>query len=798
VRALLIASALVLLPAAAATSSAMPAVRSGHPGAAPGTPAPATSPVSPAPAPAAPAEPDTVPVPEVAQRAEEVARLVRDLEASLRPVPVIVTIEKRLPEIVERSSALSQKTARQLDASPTAAVLNELTDQWRTNRDLLTAYVETLAQRARALEESLARLTSLRATWTRARTDARASRAPAAVVERIDGVLTAVGSVRAQMETQRAATLLLQDRLAREVAQCEAILARITAVRMDIPTRLLEQDSVPIWNTAELARGLAELPERIRQAATASAAQLGQFASEQRRKLGLQLVLFAALSALMVVARRTVTDGGAVFGRPLSAGLLLTILTTWWIHLPAPPRAAVAVFEVLALMSALRLMRLLIAPDFTPRLNVLAALFAADLLRHLASIVPLLEQQIFLLEMLAGIAVLGWEIRSRPQNRPTAMRALLAVLVVALGAAMAGYMTLGLLLGAGVVGSGYLALILGAGLRVADGLVSLALRTPPLARLWSVERHRPLLERRAHRVLHLVAVATWVVFALRYLGLWNTAADVTRAALAAELKRGALSLSLGDVVVFLVTVGAAFVLSGLIRFGLEEDVYPRLRVGRGLPSVLSTLLHFAILFVGFLVALAALGLDLTKVTILAGAFGVGIGFGLQGVVNNFVSGLILLVERRIDVGDAVQIGDVAGQVQQMGMRACTIRTWEGAEVIVPNATLVSDKVANWTLSDRLRRIDVAVGVAYGTQPEKVMEVLLGVARAHKQVLLEPAPIALFLGFGESSLRFELRVWTDRFDLWLLTQSELAVAVYEALRAASIEIPFPQREVRLRS
>jgi potassium-dependent mechanosensitive channel len=288
------------------------------------------------------------------------------------------------------------------------------------------------------------------------------------------------------------------------------------------------------------------------------------------------------------------------------------------------------------------------------------------------------------------------------------------------------------------------------------------------------------------------------VLALRYFGLWNVAVDVVEAALGAELRRGSLSVSLGDVLVFGVTVAVAFVVSGLVRFVLAEDVYPRVSVGRGLPSVLSTLLHYAILLFGFLLALAAVGVDLTKVTILAGAFGVGIGFGLQAIVNNFVSGLILLVERRIDVGDAVQVGDLGGEVQHMGMRACTVRTWDGAEVIIPNATLVSDKVANWTLSDRRRRIDVAVGVAYGTPPEKVMETLLSVARGHKEVLTEPAPVALFMGFGDSALRFELRVWTDRFDLWLLTQSQLSVAVYDALRTSGIEIPFPQREVRLRS
>ena len=126
-----------------------------------------------------------------------------------------------------------------------------------------------------------------------------------------------------------------------------------------------------------------------------------------------------------------------------------------------------------------------------------------------------------------------------------------------------------------------------------------------------------------------------------------------------------------------------------------------------------------------------------------------------------------------------------------------MRTWEGAEVIVPNASLVSEKVMNWTYSDRLRRMDLPVGVAYGSAPEKVLELLLAVAHAHPGVLAQPVPEALFMGFGESALNFELRAWTGRFNQWAAVRSELGVAVYAALRDVGLEIPFPQREVRLR-
>jgi small-conductance mechanosensitive channel len=168
------------------------------------------------------------------------------------------------------------------------------------------------------------------------------------------------------------------------------------------------------------------------------------------------------------------------------------------------------------------------------------------------------------------------------------------------------------------------------------------------------------------------------------------------------------------------------------------------------------------------------------------------------VVNNFVSGLILLYERPVQLGDMVEVGGVIGEVKRIGMRSSTVRTLQGAEVIVPNGNLISDQVVNWTFSDRRRRMEVKVGVAYGTDPERVLELLRQVARENTGVLADPEPVALFLGFGDSSLDFELRAWTPLFESWWLTQSELNVAVNRAIADAGIEIPFPQRDLHLRT
>jgi small-conductance mechanosensitive channel len=311
-----------------------------------------------------------------------------------------------------------------------------------------------------------------------------------------------------------------------------------------------------------------------------------------------------------------------------------------------------------------------------------------------------------------------------------------------------------------------------------------------------VRGHRDLLQWRIHRILVLAAFAGWVARSLDYVGLFLPALGLGSAVLATQLGRGSIQMSFGDVAEFAVTVWAAYLTSAFIRFVLSEDVYPRTGLTRGMSYAISSLLNYVIIALGFVLALGALGLDLTKVTVLAGALGVGIGFGLQSVVNNFVSGLILLFERPIHVGDIVEVGNLSGEVVRIGIRASIVRTPNGAEMIVPNAQLVTERVTNWTLSDRTRRIDLPVGVDYASPPEKVVEVLEAVARGHPQIMPSPAPQAVFTAFSDSAITFELRAWTNRFDRWPKVRTELAAAVYAALQDAGMTMPLPQREVRV--
>jgi small-conductance mechanosensitive channel len=208
---------------------------------------------------------------------------------------------------------------------------------------------------------------------------------------------------------------------------------------------------------------------------------------------------------------------------------------------------------------------------------------------------------------------------------------------------------------------------------------------------------------------------------------------------------------------------------------------------------------YVIFVVGLFIALQVAGVNLNSLAVLGGALGIGIGFGLQAIASNFVSGLILLFERPIKVGDRVEVGDHNGDVIRIGARATWVRTNDNIVIVLPNTEFITSPVVNWTANDRQVRFLVPVGVSYSSDPKQVRELLLGVARGHADVLGHPPPDVIFKGFGDSSLDFELRVWTKAMvDQAPMLKSDLYFAIFEAFRENAIEIPFPQRDLHLRS
>lgn len=265
-----------------------------------------------------------------------------------------------------------------------------------------------------------------------------------------------------------------------------------------------------------------------------------------------------------------------------------------------------------------------------------------------------------------------------------------------------------------------------------------------------------------------------------------------------SLRLGQNNYSLLSISVLLAMVLGVFVLSGIFTNFLRSRVLRLTGMDRGSREAISILVKYSFIFVGVVVLLQIWGLDLSSLAIIASALGVGIGLGLQNIAKDFGSGLILVFERPIQVGEFVEFGSFQGIVERIGARSTEIKTLDQISIIVPNSRFLEQEVINWSHRNPVSRIRLPIGVAYSSDPAVVKQILTDVSYQHSEVLSKPPPQVFFIGFGDSALNFDLLVWIADPAKQLIIKSDLYFDVEAALREHSIEIPFPQQDLHLRS
>jgi potassium efflux system protein len=309
-----------------------------------------------------------------------------------------------------------------------------------------------------------------------------------------------------------------------------------------------------------------------------------------------------------------------------------------------------------------------------------------------------------------------------------------------------------------------------------------------------------------------VVLGLWVIWAdllpavgiLREVELWSTSGTVTFEVTDATGEQRLVQeerlvpVTLVDLCLALLIGVMTLVVARNLPGLLEISLFHKLQTGTGERYAYAAILKYGITLVGVVLALGVIGVSWSNIQWLVAAVGLGLGFGLQEIFANFVSGLIILFERPIRVGDTVTVGDISGTVTRIRIRATWITGFDRKELVVPNKEFVTSKLVNWSLSDAILRVDMPVGIAYGSDTQKAMEVLHRAADENEHVLREPRPQVLFLGFGDSALQFELRVFSPDVERRLLIKHQLHLAVDAGFRAAGIEIAFPQRDLHLRS
>jgi potassium efflux system protein len=745
--------------------------------------------------------------------AQQTRIALRDARPLMRADTSVLRIERAL---TAQETQVAHLTSPARLAQIPMMSQRELADHrqaWRAMREHFEEEQETLAARSAELEVARTPLVELRRTWRALRDAVVADRGPDdARLPRIESSIELVRVAATTLETERDAVQALEDRVGELVIASEDVGDDIRDALAAYRDRLFVRDRAPLWDG--LGADVVDANELPWGEHLAAQGELVREQSPAIFRLGLAIALLALVLGAArrrlerVAAPAELESAMGVARKPIATALVLGLLASGFVVTNAP----VFFFDSVAVVIVAPIAWLLwplVPRSMRAFIAIVAATVVIDRIEGTMSDGSALRRGLVLAESIGFGGALGaWVQRESVATDDTTRQArgLAVIAGSVLGAAFVanvlGYAFLATVLVRGTAFALGGALSLATALRIFDALSELMLSSPLAQRSHGVRLHRALIHARLHRGLVLALCLAWGVLVLGGYGLATPFFSWLDDTLRAHGSFGTLDLSLGEVLGAALVLCVSWIITRMVLFVLELDVLPRLSLEAGVGGAISGLTRYMLFGLGLILALATLGIDASQIALVAGALGVGVGFGLQGIVANFIAGLVLMLERPVRLGDRIEVGSLVGSVDRIGLRSSTVRGDDGAEVIVPNETLIGREVVNWTLSDRKRRVQIAVGVAYGTDPRRVVETVLAAVMGHERVLgrAEGAtdPVVQFTAFGPSSLDFVVRFWTADEDDGTALKSEIGILVLDALIAAKIEIPFPQQEVRVLS
>jgi len=744
---------------------------------------------------------------QVVYQAGSLGQQLADLKSRIEMVDSLQRMEERLARAKARTDGFLLRLAGlNADDLQSYQQLAALKGEVRGETDAVGDVVDSLGESIRTVESWRRQWTAEKKRWARWRSILGEDLALKSVADAFSRAGTDINEALDLISRKLEPLLAVQQKAGDISARTHGLLDRIDAMMVQQRGGAL-RGGTPVMFSVGYLRQLIDLaldPAKMVKPLPPPAAA---FFASKGWVIFLQVLVFAVLLAILRRFRPTLLGhtGRRFLGkRPVSVALFVSLFTLTFLYGPQPAIWRMLI-QTLAGVAVSRLAAAFVKEAWVQRAIYILVLVMIGFQALLILGVPLALMRLFILGWtVAGLIYYGWRARKGSlAGRPVSQVWLLRLVTLVFGViAMADFIGFGgfaVRLMDGAIRSAVLLLMGWAMIRLARVALELGFESFPMEKV-------PLFGSKANAVLGRAILVCNVLIvgfvAANLVVAWKLYAiplEALQAFFTFGLAFGGQRITVGLVLLAAVILYGAFVLSWGLQSLLMENVLSRRQMDTGARISIARLVHYALVLVGFFIALGALGFELKNVTIIGGALGVGIGFGMQTIVNNFVCGLILLFERPIKVGDVIQISDgQQGRVLNLGLRATTIRTFDRAEIVVPNSDLIAGQVVNWTLGDRNIRLTVPVGVAYGSNVETVMRVLTEVADGSPRVLKEPQPVVLFLNFGESSLDFELRVWIADFsDQWII-KSELVREIDRRFRSEGVEIPFPQRDLHLRS
>ena len=687
--------------------------------------------------------------------------------------------------------------------------LERLVRAWYNYKNKFDAIQETFKSRIKEVESLKTELKKELDKWETISDELKQKSLPEEFLQNADSARTVLNLMLSKTMERLDTLFIMRSRQTKLILIIDDMIRILEEEQKVFQSSYFILDSNPIWGSADSAIRVQNVKAHFKTEITESYNNLKIYLRSNNEIVILQLVFIILLIIGFLLMNRIWPTGkldidskreiqaGFVIRHPFFASLLIGIIISLFFYMNRPPVLG-SFFVMLLMFSSLVLLPGLLTKKIKIPLLLLFALFIINFIQEFLPYQSFVNRMILILQSLTAILLIifAYRIKSEYELKPGRERFFTRfiwifgiLMIFAFIANIIGAVKLSDFLISSTIGTLTFSVITVTIVIILNSLMILLIKGKKAQSIPLYEQLKKLIDKRIRPLINWGGLILWVFVALIHFRLLKPVQDLIDNIMDFEFMIFTVAISIGGIISFLLIVFFTYIFVRFVKSIFKDEWVTKSSLPRGTADSISMLIRYTIVAFGIYLALAALGISLNKFGFMAGALGVGIGFGLQNVVLNFVAGLILNVERPIHIGDVIEVDQYMGTVTEIGVRASKVLTWDGSEVIVPNGLLISNKVVNWTLENKKRRLVISIKTPFDADPEKVINLLTEVAINHKNTLKQPAPFALFNGYESSFLDFSLYCWVE-FNVSLSTKSDIAIAANKAMKAAGISAPLP--------
>lgn len=765
-------------------------------------------------------QPQAIAVVNIIQNIESVNEEIKSTERILVLDNRIVQIDSLFPEYLEYVKSEKLRSEKFVKSNPNRQKIDNLILKWKADLNHLSAWESSINQSV----ERNARLEEIalfsEQTWGLTYENAIAKEAPQELLISVKNTWDNLKTTTNKIVDQNNQLLILESKINKQKRIIKEVIAGLIELKNSDIYALFNLRHAPLWNSSfEIPTGYKSSDEQM-ESIKASLTKISKEVISPQGGIYIYLFLVILFVLLIKFLNRTFTkypfneqDGDLqnakdiILNHPISCTIFYALVIAKFFFNETPTLFR-DILILAGLITSLTLIKPYMYKRFKKILYFIILFFILDSIKTYFWF-PSSQYRIYLLLESTLILLITYQF-TKPYLETRKMKigkfGLLLIrctpiiyflTIISMASNILGYSNLADITIKIILQSATTIIIFYGMMLVTDGLVIGLIQQHFSVKESYNQTKKLLLEKNSLKIIRVIAVVFWGLYFLQMIYLLRPLTIWVSDYLSQPHKLGTTSFTIGSILTFLLILVFSYLATRLISYLFDDDSSLKyLKLPKGIPAVISLVLRYLIFAFGIVLALSSLNIDLSKFNLMTGALGLGIGFGLQTVISNFVSGIILVFERPILKGDTVEVNNLIGTVNRIGVRSSSIRTFDGAEVVVPNNNLISNDLINWTLSDNIKRVEIVVGAKYGSDPNEILKVLVEVANNHKDVLKYPKAIALFSEFGDSSLNFQLRFWVP-FEIGLDVKSDVFVAVYNKFEELDIEIPFPQQNIYIK-